>query len=86
MRFSPTRVAELRADLHDLRKNPRLATFVRDEIEVVERALESLEREDATEEQQLETLRAQFEETVELAKKRYDDAVQFDSHYFKKKH
>ena len=84
MTFSPTRIAELRADLEDLRSNPRLGTFVRDEIAVVERALAGLEQEGAADAKALADARAQFDEALSLAKKRYSDAIQFDVHHFKK--
>ncbi|MEX0900311.1 MAG: hypothetical protein WD081_06430 [Gammaproteobacteria bacterium] len=76
LRFLPMGAAEARARLSGLQLNPRLAPYVRNEIKACDAALRALEarRDDREIEEAARQIQEQVEETIRLAKRRYEQS------------
>lgn len=76
LRFLPMGAAEARARLSGLQLNPRLVPYVRSEIKACEAALRALEdaRDDEHIDEAVKRVKAQVEETIRLAKRRYEQS------------
>lgn len=83
VRHLPHGAAEARARLSGLQLNPRLAPFVRNEIKACDAALHALASSAMDEDEVTEAvrqIREQIDKTIELARRRYAGAIQFDEH------
>ena len=79
----PLGAAEARARLSGLQLNPRLAPFVRDEIKAIDAALLALSAADMDDDEATEAVKQiqrQIDRTYDLARRRYEGAIQFDEH------
>ena len=83
----PLGAAEAKARLSGLQLNPRLAPFVRDEIKACHAALQALAVADMDPDEAIEAVKQiqrQVDRTIELARRRYEGAIQFDENNPKK--